>query len=250
MKFVILIYLFLLNVTFVMSQTIKEQEMVLVKSFRSFYSISSDQWFDSVIPKIKVDLINLLIQADSYSHHFDSLEQFVKIIRSHDNKLRFYSFDEQTGGTWHDVAVFAQFETNEGVKAIRIDSDISDEPANENGWTHEIQYEINSYNYNGITYYLCFGRGTFGGGHYHNSIMVFNIDNNTLNNCKNCIEEKYQRITARRNKPIDLTYNTETNEIVFNEFITDEYTGFLKASGRIITLKFVDGTFVKQQTEE
>ena len=243
-KAVLLLFLFLPGKSLISQTTdFAKAEAALIREFQDYRNADYEIRFDSLRQNLRARVENLLSRPESFDHDFDSLSKHISLIKSGDGKVRIFSWDELTGGTWHDMAVMVQFKTSEEeIKTQWIDSDISEEPT---GMTSAIQYEVNTLEINGKTHYLCFGWGTYGSGHHHHSILVFSIENDSLKVCSNCIEEKHSFIQAPRSEKIDLKYNKPEKTISFNEFKYDEESGFSKATGQVVLLKLKNGKFVK-----
>jgi len=217
-------------------------ESKLIMEFQNYRNSDYDIVFDSLRAKLRFQVEKILSDPRSYEYRFDSLSNYIKLIRSKDGKVRIFSWDELTGGTWHDMAVIVQFRDNNKINTQWIDSDISDEP---NGLTDAIQFAIYDIQINEQPHYLCFGWGTYGSGHHHNSILIFSIENNSIKVCSTCIEEEYVVILAPRTEKINLEYDNEKKIISFDEFSYDDEMGYFKRTGEKVKLKFEKGKFHK-----
>ncbi|MGV6832061.1 MAG: hypothetical protein ACWA5P_10950 [bacterium] len=216
----------------------------LCSTFEIYYEVDYDKRYDSLRPQLKQHIKEVLTDSTSFDYPFSKLSEHVRIITSKDKKVRLFSWDELTGGSWHDMAVIAQFITkDQKVKAVFIDSDISEEGTV--GLTSAIQYELHEVLINNKTYYMCFGWGTFGSGHHHNSILIFDLENDTINPCETCISESYKLIQAPRATKINLAYDEVLKQLSFNEFLYDDDIGFYQPTGKQVVLKLKNGTFIK-----
>ena len=236
----ILFFLFYLNTN---SQTtdLKKIEDELLVAFENY--IKSDYYsrFDSLRPKLKKQVENALSNPESFDYSFYALSKFVTIVKSSDEQVKIFSWDELTGGSWHDMAVIVQFKTkNQKIKTKWIDSDIREDPS---GIIDTIQYEINDVTIDNKMHYLCFGWGTHGSGHHHNSILIFSIVNDAIQTCKSCISEDYLMIQAPRREKINISYNKQSQEISFNEFKYNDDIGFFESTGKRIQLKLKNGKY-------
>jgi len=248
MKGTIIILLILINGNFLFSQTVNLQkvESEFILEFQNYRNSDYDTRFSSLRPKLRNKIENILSSTNSQEYPFDSLSKYMRIIKSNDNKVRIFSWDELTGGTWHDMAVIIQFKNNKNILTTQwIDSDISEEPT---GITDAIQYEIYDVEINKKPHYLCFGWGTYGGGHHHNSILIFSIENDSLKFCSNCIEKDYSIIQAPRNTKINLKYEKTEEVISFNEFKYDNEIGFFMPTGKTVNLKLKNNKYQKYNT--
>lgn len=241
----ILIVFFLILGVCSHSQTtsIAELENGVVTSFKNYRNADYDDRYDTLRSKLKTQVETFLNIPISFSAPLDSLSQYINIITSKDKNVRVYSWDELTGGTWHDMAVIVQFKTSSNtIKTVWIDSDIEENPS---GITSDIHYKVYDLILNNQPYYMTFGWGTYGSGHHHNSILIFSIENDVLKICSNCIDNQYQYIKAPRAQKIDLKYDPLTKVISYNEFILDNEIGFFEPTGKRIQLKVNSGKFEK-----
>lgn len=247
MKKTIIILLIFINGNLLFSQTVDFQkiETELILKFQNYWNSDVEIRFGGLGSKLRARVENILSNSNSFEYPFDSLSKYIKIIKSNDNKVRIFSWDELTGGTWHSMAAIVQFKTcNKEIKTQWIDSDISisDEPPR---ITDAIQYEIYDVEIKKQTHYLCFGYGTHGAGHHFNSILIFSIENDSLKVCSNCIEKDYSVIKAPRSEKINLKYDKTEKVISFNEFKYDDEIGFYLPTGKRVKLKLKNGKFEK-----
>jgi hypothetical protein len=243
MKQTIFILVLFVNGNLLFSQTVGFQklESELILEIQKYRNADYDIKY-SLRDKLRNKFENILSDQNSFGYPFDSLANYINIIKSNDNKVRIFSWDELSGGSMHDMAVIVQFITNSNkINTQWIDSDISDEP---NGMTDAIQYEIYDVNINNQAHYLCFGWGTYGSGKHHNSILILSIQNNTLKNCLNCIEKAYSIIFAPRTSEINLKYDRIEHVISFNEFTYDDEMDYIP-TGERVKLKLKNGKFEK-----
>ena len=218
-------------------------EAELVQEFETYRNSKYETRYDTLRSKLRVNIERVLSKAQSFDYTFEKLSERINIIQSQDKKVRLFSWDELTGGTWHDMAVIVQYKTEDKtIKTEWIDSDISENPT---GLTDAIQYEIHDLEINGKPHYMCFGWGTFGAGHHHKSILIFSIDKDGINHCDNCIPKDYTLLQVQRAIPIKIEYNTEEKKISFDEFKYNDDIGFYEPTGQRIQLKLKNGKFEK-----
>jgi len=229
------------NIIFSQNVNLKRVEEELILEFENYIKSDYERRYDSLRAKLKKQVENVLSNPESFDYSFDSLAEYVTIIKSIDEKVRIFSWDELTGGTWHDMAVIVQFKTkSKKINTKWIDSDISEETS---GITDAIQYEINNVYIENKTHYLCFGSGTYGSGNHHNSILIFSVVNESFEPCSSCIPEDYSIIQAPRGEKINMSYDKQKQEISFNEFNFNDDVGFFEPTGERIKLKLKVGKF-------
>lgn len=133
---------------------------------------------DSLAPLFTKQLTEYLTSELTFCNNLDSLEKEITILQSSDKKIKFYSWDELTGGSWHQINVFAQFR-NAKKKIIykRIDTD---DEMMEGGYTDSYIYKINELKIGTMVNYLTFGWGTHGSGKEHVIIQLYKIEGDKL----------------------------------------------------------------------
>lgn len=221
------------------AQEYSDVDLFLVDQFKTYFAASPEDQYDHLNQELQSTVDSVFSIEGSQDEPLDSLAQFISIVQSKDHRIRFISWDEMTGGTWHDMAVFVQFiDQDENIHTTYIDSDIGED---ENGIIDDIIYEMHAYKYKGQTYYICFGWGTYGGGHHHKSVNIFTINDQQLQECIECLETKEVFIQASRGDEIVLTY--KKGKIMYNNFVRNEETGFMEPSKDITTLERKKNTF-------
>jgi len=97
---------------------------------------------------------------------------------------------------------------------------------------------------NGSKYYLTFASGTHGSGHQHKIVQIFSIARDKLVKCNSCFSDNSDLIIEYpRSDKANLIFNEKTNEISYSEFKLDDNIGFYRPTGKVITLKLVNGKF-------
>jgi len=198
--------------------------------------------YDSLMPMFKNHLIQVLSIQKSIGFPFEKLSENINIVSSTDHRLRLFSWDERTGGSWHIMASFAQFiNKNEKVFVQQLGSD---DEAKDNAWTDVIFYKIYQFEIEEITNYLLFGWGTYGSGNQHELIQVFYIKNKILVKCTDCMYGKDKLVIVYpRVDDIELKFDENKKEISYNDFYYDEDTEISEATGLHKTLKLIDSIF-------
>lgn len=239
-----LLLLFQSATLFAQTSEMARLEKDILIEFKTYSTADYDTRYDSLRPELKLKMEALLSKPESFDHPFDVLGEYIKIIESPDGRVRMFSWDELTGGTWHDMAVVVQFKTPEDQVVVQwIDSDISEEPT---GLTDAIQYELFELPIGNKKLYMSFGWGTYGSGHHHNDILIFTIDGASLKICEDCLEKEFRLLQAPRAARIELSYNQQNQQLSFREFKYDDEIGFFQPTGQTVTLKLSDGKFIKQ----
>jgi hypothetical protein len=194
--------------------------------------------------KFKKMLREKLQNPITFENNLINLADKVSIQTSPDKRLKFYSWDTMSGGTAHQMAVFAQFRDDKGKIVVQ---EIKQDSAENLDFTDFIINRIYEIKVNNQTKYLTFGWGTHGGGEQFNIVQIFQISNGTLKKDNSILPANTDlAITYPRTEQSDLTFNPETNEISYREFVEDKDSGFMKSTGQIITLKLINGKFIRK----
>lgn len=222
-----------------------EYEAKLTSAYEQMMNADYSTRYDSLAPSFKNTLKKVLLQSEAIGNPFDSISTKLKIVQSIDGKLRTFSWDEMTGGSWHDMEAIAQYVTpNKQVRVKQLDTDKEMELG---GYTDAIIYKIHDIEINDITHYLTFGYGTHGSGNHHEIVQIFRIEENDLvkyNSCFAGMEELV--IEASRGDKIDLLYDSTKHKISYNKFIANEETGRFYPTGEKFIWKLINGEFIKE----
>jgi hypothetical protein len=201
--------------------------------------------YDSLSPAFKNQLLKYLTNPITFKNEFDSLSKYLTIRVSPDKKIIFYSWDDLTGGTWHNINCVAQFETDNGKTIVQQVN--SGKEAELGEYTDSRIFEIFEINTNIDKLYLTIGWGTHGSGHHHQIVQLFRISGDTLLKCHSCFtDNKDLVIEFPRNENANLTFDPVKNILHFNEFKFEDKTGFYKSTGKIISLEFINGVFTRK----
>jgi hypothetical protein len=221
-------------------------DISLTNEFRKMqHEAFNDNWddFDSLIHAFKKRLKKELATGVGLDCKFDSLSKEMSIVQSEDKLMRIFSWDELSGGTWHDMAVFAQYRTSTG--AIGAKQINSDREAELGEYTDVIISKIHMVKMRDKTFYLTIGWGTHGAGHHHMTAQMFSIEENKLVKCTDCFDSGADLVVVSgRGFDPGLTYDPLTKQISYNEFKEDE-GGWMMPTGKLIKLKLRENSFKK-----
>jgi|GEM_PF-1970549 len=226
-----------------------DYENGLIENYKQCMDADYRLRYDSLAPQLKIKLHQIFSKEGSFGYGFDSLARYVRIVTSANGKLRVISYDERTGGSRHDMAALLIISNDGRINAQWIDSNFEDQLEEEPnyGTTDEIIFKLEEIIINQTTHYLCFGWGTYGGGHHHNSILVFKLEEGQVVWTPEIIPESYHKIFAARRDKIELEYDALEQTISFNEFKhQNDLDGFVQPTGKKIFLKFVNGKFLER----
>jgi hypothetical protein len=155
--------------------TAKSIDKVLSESFERYCRNVGDCSYDDEIYALAFEklLIHYLSSPITLNNTLDTLETLMEIRQSPDKKIKFYSWDDRTGGTYRFYKSFAQYKGIENTICYLEDAHFESEILK----VHEIT-EGQS------TYYLTLGHGHCGCGLDRNEVNLFKIDGNRLIRCK------------------------------------------------------------------
>jgi hypothetical protein len=232
-KSIFLCILLFLSYFFAHCQTTVSQKIdkLLTNDFRKL--ISSDVF----APIFKEKLIKHLKKPITFTQKLDSLSQYLTISTSEDKKIKFYSWDDRTGGSWHNINCFAQFEGSNGkiiVQQLNTENELE--------FTDSAIYEIYKLIIKNKTYYLTLAWGTHGSGEEHRIIQVFSMSDDKLTKYKACFTNNNDLILHYgRTETLNLTFNPTTKIISYNKKEYDRKTKSQKI--KTIRLKLFAGVF-------
>ncbi len=222
--------------------TSKSIDSLLSGTYGRLMQVDDEVRYDSMAPLFKKQLVNCISSPLSFNNTLDSLETLITIRQSPDKRIKFYSWDELTGGTWHEITVFAQFKgTGNKILYKQIDTDKEMEVG---GFTDSEIYEVDEIREDQKVYYLTFGWGTHGNGNHHQIIQLFKIDGDSLTKCKVFNQREAELVIEYpRSEKLNLEFDKKTNTISFDEFIASEEEQFAQRTGKRKKLKFSNGSF-------
>ncbi|MET6989183.1 hypothetical protein [Sediminicola arcticus] len=223
----------------------QEIDSQLTNNFKKMLSAESELRFDRLSPGFTKQILNFLANPVTFRNEFDSLSKYLTIKTSPDNKIKFYSWDDLTGGTWHNINCVAQFETDNG--KIIVQQINSGKEAELGRYTDSEIYEVFELNTEIEKLYLTIAWGTHGSGQQHQIVQIFRINGDTLLKCNSCFaDNKDLVIEYPRSEKANLTFDPVKNILHFNEFKFDEEKGRYKATGKTISLEFINGVFTRK----
>jgi len=218
-------------------------DSILCAQYRGMLAAESQIRYDSFSPLFKKSLLNALNTKESITYSWDSLSRLISIKESEDGKLKFFSWDDRCGGTWHSIHCIAQFKTQTGKVQLR---DIGTDTSGKAG-IYKDSYVYRVYGLNDSGIYLSFAWGTHGAGHEHQLIQVYKIVGENLLACDSCLPQNIDPIReCSRGSETTLTFNEETQILIFTELYLDGDIGFWKAGKEQIRLKWDGNKFTMQ----
>lgn len=212
--------------------------------FARLHSAELESRTDSIAPLIKEKMYKTLADSNTHGCQFGLLKRYITI-RSCDDTVRFFSWNEGTGGTWLSVVALAQITapgkrifvqnlTNHGLLQQEID------------YTDSEIYEVYGLWINKQKHYLTFAWGTHGSGQQHQLIKIYRLNGGQLEGCPECIKQNYTIIQYQRGDTSNLRYDPENQTISFNKFMWNDKEGYYTPTGETIQLKFTGTMFERQ----
>jgi len=217
----------------------------LAATFQKLLDADSDTCFEILASLFKRQLISDLANPATFQGDLVNLARYVVIEPSPDGKVKFYSWDDLTGGTWHHITAVAQFLTDEG--KIAVEPLNPDNEMETGEFSDCLIYEVHEISIDRAEKYLTFGRGTHGSGNQHSILRIFEIAGGRLVQCDDCFAPDVDRaIEYPRTDSLNLTFNAETGEITYDEFQWDGETGRNRRTGRTVALRLTNGRFERK----
>lgn len=199
---------------------------------------------DSLLPIFEHKLQETLGKKEFYGMSFKALTKSkqVSVITSKDNKLRIYSWNTYNMGAWKVYNSMYQYNNN-GKLYTGI---LSQKGENGDAINFSDGYHFKIYDIDANTY-LVKGSGTHGQGHEFYTMRLMHFETDALQDCNACFNGENQLVLI---KPIGvkntIEYSPETKEISYLHYLEDADTGFMKPTGKTITLIYSKGRFIKK----
>lgn len=234
-----------INVSYSQVSRLDVADRFLASNFKTFYSVDTELGY-CMAPIIEERVVSELKDSASFNYAFDSLSTYINIKTSDDSLIRTFSWDRRSGGSWHDMASYAQFKSKLGkIKCQRLDS-------GDEGGTGEptdvIIYDIHTIRIENKPYYLILGWGTHGGGYHHSLARVYKTNGDTLTLCDSIFQgQKYLSVSTPRINKIELEYDAESKIISYYHYEFDESTGLYKREGTKEEWILKGGVFTKNK---
>jgi hypothetical protein len=238
---------FFLAISCNQQDALKEIDRELTLSFTDLMSSPNEEIRSDILaPKFKGVMQEHLANPLTFNNSLDSLSKYISIASSRDKKIKFYSWDNQEGGSWHTMETLAQFQSNSG--KIIVQSLLNSDLEQDVSYTDSQIYEVNEFSVENTRYYLTFGWGTHGSGMQHKIVQVFQIAGDSLIKCTSCFENGMDLIIEYpRVDTVTFTYNPTTDEIKYSEVLPFEDGRFYgRPTKNIVTLVLDHGKFKKR----
>jgi hypothetical protein len=101
----------------------REIDSLLTNNYRKLLSAEPELRYATLSSVFKNQSLKYLANPITFMNEFDMLSKYLTILTSPDKKIKFTSWDDLTGVTWHAINCIAQFETdNEKRMAQQINS--------------------------------------------------------------------------------------------------------------------------------
>ncbi|MEI6555864.1 MAG: hypothetical protein WCL70_09760 [Paludibacter sp.] len=195
---------------------------------------------DSISELFTKQLKNALLNEMTFNKQLIRLSKKIKIVSSADKKIKFYSWDDLLGGTWHHINSLAQFKSENG--QLQVKQLNSGNEYNTGEFTDCSIYQVNEMLSNGKVFYLTMGWCTHGSGAQNDIVQVFRIEKKKLVKYKTFFpHNKDLVIEYSRRDTLKLKFDTKANEISYNEF--KGYDQLYRSTGKTIVLKLKNGVF-------
>lgn len=230
----------------ILSQTSSSsfKDEYLTSNFKTFYAVDFEMGY-CIGPIVEKRLVKTLQDSASFQYPFDSLSRYVKIRTSENGLLRTFSWDRRSGGTWHNMASYAQYKTDSGmVHCQKLDSGNEGKTG---APTDVVIYDIHTLLIENEPHYLLLGWGTHGSGKHHSLARVYKIEEDTLRQCDTIFEGQPDlAVYANRINKIELQYTPKTQTITYYHYEYDPDSGFFKREGSMEKWFLKNKVFLKQ----
>ncbi|WP_298424026.1 hypothetical protein [uncultured Kordia sp.] len=222
----------------------KAEEEKVLAALTKLRSKDEDIDRSTVAIQFEKTLRKVLSNKESWEYRFPELRKYINIKTSKDRKIRTFSWDTLTGGSWHALKSLIQFESDNQIHVVSIqDEPIDEEEEGNDMFADAVILGI----YPFAKGYLFEGYGTYGSGHHHKILTYFELINEKL--VRKTIFENNETIYVfkiPRRYDFDLQVDVKTGTITHGEFVMDNDSGFFKPTGKKVLLTFDGKKFVKQ----
>ncbi|MBD0776402.1 hypothetical protein HPE56_01245 [Maribacter sp. ANRC-HE7] len=205
---------------------------------------------DSILIRFQNTLAETLKNESLINVKYDSLSKFVRIISSEDDKLRIFSWNEFSGGTWHIYNSMYQYKIN---NELAVGFLTTTENHNIIDNTEVYHYQIHRIDNDK---YLVKGYGTHGSGKEFYVFRLLSFSDGVLKDCNGCFhgDDKFMYEITRGHDELIPQYNPETKEISYHGLVEtyidgdlDSPSGFMKSTGKILKLTYENGAFIPME---
>lgn len=167
-----------------------------------------------------------------------------------DSAFRVLSWDEVTGGSYHDMAAIVQQPARNGTCSVLVlDPWVPDAVEAQHSMENVSVYRVDKLTDVQPPTYLLFGWGTHGGGHQHQTIQVFRSTPDGIERCMDCFtDDRSYSVEYPCADTVDLTFDARTNTISHSGFRDStgegEVDGFKHATGKRVRLVWSGDRFI------
>lgn len=221
----------------------KAEETKVITALKKLRSDKSDLDRSKAALQFEQTLKKVLSYKESLNYPFSELQKYINIETSKDKKIRTFSWDNLSGGSWHALQNLIQFRTDNKLHVISFQKENPNSEEGNDMFADAAILNIHRF-YNG---YLFEGYGTYGSGNHHKVIAYYELIDNKLVR-KPIFETKkdiYALIIPRRYK-FDLIIDATKGTITHSEYVMDDDIGFAQPTGKKVLLAFNGQQFVKQ----
>ena len=167
-----LVLFFISNITYAQKEKFEDKETVLLKEYVFFTETNDFEKKETQSIEFSKKIKNFILEnPKTLSYDFKKLKDRLYIITSNDEKLRFYTWNTELGGTMPSFDQIIQYSSNGDVKTI-YNKEQSGSPY--------FVSEIIKTSVNNQTYYLVISNGIFSTKDNTQTVQAFTIRNNKL----------------------------------------------------------------------
>ncbi|ADV51110.1 hypothetical protein Celal_3863 [Cellulophaga algicola DSM 14237] len=203
---------------------------------------------DTILIRFQNTLAETLRKESFLNVKYDSLSEYMRIIASEDDKLKIISWDEFNGGTWHVYNSMYQYKVNNELAVGFLTTKTDDQYSTDHTEVYHYQIQLIDKDK-----YLAKAYGTHGSGKEFYVFRLLSFRDGVLKDCDSCFngDDKFIYEISRGHDELIPQYNSETKEIAYHELEEsyidgdlDSPSGFMKATGKILKLRYENGAFI------
>jgi hypothetical protein len=254
---IIMIWFCTVSNAFAQTMTLKEIDKNLSEAYSKifpFYYGNQDslEFYSSLFSSKMIS--NIKKYPSTLNYPFQTLKKDCEIVTSKNGLFRIYSWDTWLGGTMHDFKNIVQYKSGDKVYT-KIFNDTTT-----NGEGDYIPYysDIYSLFVNNKTYYLAIGNGMYSTKDVSQSIKIFTIENNSLNDTVKLIKTKsgitnsidiifdFFKVVDHEERPVRLIKYDSEKKIIFIPIVLEDG----KLTDKFILYQFTGLYFKKILTQK
>lgn len=212
----IILLIILFNCSKTSAQNDNYSDEFLSSTFKIYYS--ADKELSSYMyALVEKRMVNEIKDTANFYNPYDKLSKYITIKMSPDKRLKLYCWHERDFGCHFYTSTYAQFKTQtNNIRTLLLGND------NDTGEydSHLYLSQLHQIQINNKTHYLIIGYGGHCGNKKYQCARVYTISNDSI------IKTFKVCAATHRMGELNMTYDSKTKILSYNEYAFDDDTGF------------------------